>query len=74
MRIRVNKLSKEGDTPVTTVEGEERVRNKLQELLNIPLHFVAVADEVMPSISEAMEKVMSLEETDVLIGKQVAGG
>ena len=74
MRIRVNKLSKEGDTLVTTVEGEERVRNKLQELLNLPLHFVAVKDEVVHSISEAMEKVMSLEEADVLIGKQVAGG
>ena len=74
MRIRVNKLSKEGDTLVTTVEGEERVRNKLQELLNLPLHFVAVEDEVVHSISEAMEKVISLEETDVLIGKQVAGG
>jgi hypothetical protein len=26
------------------------------------------------SISEAMEKVMGLEEADVLIGRQVAGG
>ena len=74
MRIRVNKLSKEGDTLVTTVDGEERVRDKLQELLNLPLHFVAIEDEVVHSISEAMEKVMGLEEADVLIGRQVAGG
>ena len=74
MRIHVNKLSKEGDTLVTTVEGEERVMEKLQELLNLPLHFVAVEDEVVHSISEAMEKVSSLEEADVLIGRQVAGG
>ena len=74
MRIHVNKLSKEGDTLVTTVEGEERVRDKLQELLNLPLHFVAIEDEVVHSINEAMEKVMGLEEADVLIGRQVAGG
>ena len=74
MRIHVNKLSKEGDTLVTTVDGEERVRDKLQELLNLPLHFVAIEDEVVHSINEAMEKGMGLEEADVLIGRQVAGG
>ena len=73
MRIHINKLSQEGDTLVTTVEGSQ-VRPALQELFDLPKHFVAIDNDVVHSIDEAMDRLSGLEEAQVLIGKQVAGG
>ena len=74
MRIHVSRLSTEGDTFVTTVEGDDEVKRKFKELLSLRMHFVAVENEVVHSVGHAMELVASLEEVDVIIGKQVAGG
>ena len=73
MRIHINKLSPEGDTLVSTVEGDQ-IKPTLQELLDLPEHFVAIENDVVHSIDEAMTRLAGLEEAQVLIGKQVAGG
>lgn len=73
MRVHINKLSAEGDTLVTTVEGDQ-IRPTLQELFALPQHFVAIENDVVHSIEEAMNRLEGMEEAQVLIGKQVAGG
>ena len=73
MKVHINKLSPEGDTLVTTVEGEQ-VRPAIQELFNLPKHFVAIENDVVHSIEEAMDRLAGMEEAQILIGKQVAGG
>jgi len=74
MRIKVCKLSREGDSTLAIVEGPEKIQVSLEELFSYPAHFVAVDGQVVFSVEDAMQRIGQTEESEVLIGKQVAGG
>ena len=73
MRIQISKLSSQGDTLMATVEGD-KVRPAIEELLRMPRHFVAIENNIVHTIDEAMLHLEGLEEGHVLDGQQVAGG
>ena len=74
MKIVVRQLSHEGDTMVAEVEGREAVQAKIEELLSLPHHFVAINGTILTDTREAMESISAVEESEVIVGKQVAGG
>ena len=74
MRVIIRQLSHEGDTMVAEVEGKEEVQSKLEELFSLPHHFVAVNGIIVTDTREAMESISAVQESEIIVGKQVAGG
>ncbi len=74
MKLTISKLTKQGDTEIVVVEGEQEVESALRQLFDLPEYFVAIDGEVIHTYEEARSKVWELGDSEVLLGKPVSGG